>query len=69
MNINEQIKANIKSYNKYMTDEYLATLSTCSKLRSVHPLDRAELAMEAKKFGLINEQEYKQLIKPWKIPA
>ena len=64
-----RMKQNIKSYNKFMTDEYLGKLSLLGLLRLVHPIDRKGLAFELSKNNFITGLDYTEMAKPWILPG
>ena len=61
MNTIAEIKQNIKSVNKYLTDEHLDTLTPMQLLRNCSPLYRAEYAFALNKQGLISAEELKSI--------
>jgi len=68
-NIVKLIRQNIKAYNRFMTDEYLDKLNFASLLRLTHPSDRPVFALALFRSRHLGEKDYKELTKPWTIPA
>lgn len=56
-----EIKQNIKSVNKYLTDEHLDALSPMELLRNCNPMYRAEYAFALNKQGIISDEERKSI--------
>jgi len=61
------IKQNIKAYNKYMSDEYLQTLSVVTLLRLCHPEDRPAYADRCHKLRMINIFEFRECHTKWEL--
>ena len=60
MSVIREIKSNIKSYNRFMTDDYLAAFDPLQLLSFTHPNDRDGFASELKSRGIITEDELKE---------
>lgn len=65
MSLLKEMRTNIKAYNKHMTDEYLVELDILGLLNNTHPLERKGFAFRAKKFGWLEEIDYKLYNKNW----
>ncbi len=61
MDIIKKLRANIKSYNRHMTDEYLDSLTYVEQLRLTHPFDRVDLTRELKNEGIITDNEFREI--------
>lgn len=49
----EKMKQNAKAHNRFLTEEYLSTLSFKGLLCYMHPVDREEYIQKLKKAKLI----------------
>ena len=62
MNTLKEIRSNIQSFNRFITNEYLDELHPLRQLAFAHPFDRDDLARKLKNEGIITEDE----LKAWK---
>ena len=60
MNTLKQIKSNAKTYNRFMTDEYLDELHPLRQLAFAHPFDRNDLARGLKNDGIIDDDQLQE---------
>ena len=58
----------IKSHNRFITQEKLDEMTPMELLRNAHPLYRAEYANALYKQGVISDTERKQAVTPYKHP-
>ena len=60
-NLIEQMKANAKAHNKFLTDEGLAKKFVTELCNNVHPSDSFEYAKKLEKLGFIDDETKKSL--------
>ena len=58
-----RLRLSILGYNKYLTCEYLSSLSIVTLLRLCHPLDRQQYAFQLFKEEFINNDELLEFLK------
>ncbi len=56
----DEMKRNIKAYNRYMTDSALDKMDIDALLANCHPIDRRSFASRLFQLDLITEETYKK---------